>query len=339
MSSENDHNVYVLGAGFSADANMPLMSGGSFFARMQSCLTWLEQQHRMQEAKSVQKVIKFSQRAKSAAYWIKLEFGNIEELFSLSSASSIGLDPKDVRRAIAATLDYSSEERKEKGNYYSYVGSLLGMPSNFNLPCGRNTFITFNYDTVLENALHDRMVSFSYGFKKNSVTYDSTFVRKGVKREVDVLKLHGSVNWLVDGDALRVFGSYSDVRRSGGVPELIPPTWKKVGSSQLDSVWEQAVRSLTSANRLIVIGFSMPPTDMHFKYLLAAGFQENTALTKVIFLDPDAQKIEAKGKELFQDKDIQSGKVSFKKTTLGELADSEEILKEIGRPKLGRIFL
>jgi len=35
-----------------------------------------------------------------------------------------------------------------------------------------------------------------------------------------------------------------------------------------------------------VLGFSMPPTDTHFRYLLTAGLQENISLRKFFFVNP-----------------------------------------------------
>jgi hypothetical protein len=46
------------------------------------------------------------------------------------------------------------------------------------------------------------------------------------------------------------------------------------------------VRALRLATRVVIIGFSMPRTDMHFKYLLAAGLKENISLRKIVVIDP-----------------------------------------------------
>lgn len=36
-----------------------------------------------------------------------------------------------------------------------------------------------------------------------------------------------------------------------------------------------------------MIGFSIPPTDTHFKYLLSAGLRDNISLRQVLFINPD----------------------------------------------------
>src|SRR5262245_37484777 len=89
---ENDHNVYILGAGFSKDAGLPLVS--DFLRRMRDSHPWLLQSRA--EAKAVESVLGFRLRAASAAYWVTLDLENIEELFSLASISDEALS-KDIR--------------------------------------------------------------------------------------------------------------------------------------------------------------------------------------------------------------------------------------------------
>jgi len=49
------------------------------------------------------------------------------------------------------------------------------------------------------------------------------------------------------------------------------------------------VEALTNATRIVIIGFSIPPTDIHFKYLLAAGLQENISLRKIYCFNPEPE--------------------------------------------------
>src|SRR5258708_40256032 len=98
---ELDHNVYILGAGFSRDAGLPLVN--DFLGRMGDCLDSDSLEPRGREA--IQKVFEFRLKAAAAAYRAKLNVENIEELFSLASALEGGNDSDYIPRAIAATLD------------------------------------------------------------------------------------------------------------------------------------------------------------------------------------------------------------------------------------------
>lgn len=104
-----------------------------------------------------------------------------------------------------------------------------------------------------------------------------------------IYKLHGSVNWgapkTVD-DKIQIHGDYDAVGEAGERALLIPPTWRKVLAGHVTDVWNKALESLNTATRIVIIGFSMPPTDTHFKYLLAAGLQRNISLRKLFFVNP-----------------------------------------------------
>jgi hypothetical protein len=327
-----NHNVYILGAGFSRDAGLPLMS--DFLTRMRDSTDWLSQQPgRERELRAVEEVFKFRLAAAGTAYRVKVDVENIEELFSLASAT--GQDPlaRDVSTAIAATLDYARHDAEEEwlsvkadregfeppphwreiehdwGDgkprhecplYEAYAGLLSGSLCRADETM-RNTVITFNYDTVLEDSLASLGVPFHYGFDAASVKYDKTAMCSRGMPPVDampVLKLHGSVNWVEPGAAgkkVTVYGGYEDTAAQGRRVLLVPPTWRKVYGDSLAGVWDAAVTALSEATRIAVVGFSMPPTDMHFKYLLAAGLRDNVSLRKFLFINPSKDQEQMRG--------------------------------------------
>jgi hypothetical protein len=364
----NNHNVYILGAGFSHDAGLPLIS--DFLVRMRDSHEWLENQVRNSEAVAIDKVLDFRLNAASAAYWVNLDLENIEELFSLASASTTGIS-KPIRLAIAATLDHARktgsslksrmdvrssaglfDASKDKypnwlsrtsepidpngkgayyvGTYALHAARLLGMLKD-GKPQGENTFITFNYDTILEDALHELRIPMTYGSK-----LDERFSAS----KIPVFKLHGSVNWArPKGNAsrIKVFKDYDELVTLDHVPELVPPTWKKIFKNEMESIWGEAIKKLKTATRIIIIGFSMPPTDMHFKYLLAAGLRENISLRQVLFVNPDP-KLEPRVKELLREAYIDSGRIAFVKGGFSQFTSlsANQTIGGIGLSQLGR---
>ncbi len=87
--AHNDHNVYILGAGFAADAGLPLIY--DFMERMRDAAAWLaEQGGRDTEVNAIEEVLVFRHRAAGAAYRTPLDVENVEELFSLASARGSG---------------------------------------------------------------------------------------------------------------------------------------------------------------------------------------------------------------------------------------------------------
>ena len=318
----NNHNVYILGAGFSAERGLPTIK--DFMLAMRDASEWLESEGRYIEAKAISEVLKFRLDAASAAYRIKLDLENIEELFSLASAKSI-THAKYIQLAIAATLDYKLKILKEPTVHFSaqvgneeipvhwthdapneagyaqfscpaYEFYLKAMLGDRSIPCrNRNTFITFNYDLLLENALRNLSIPYTYGINTQESSLDNN---------IEVLKLHGSINWARKSNSNKsytIFNSYNELLEAGQTPQLLPPTWRKLFSGPLLQVWDRSLRSLEQATRIIVIGFSIPPTDHHFKYLIAAGLQNNILLREIVFVDPEISHIEERAKNLFSD--------------------------------------
>lgn len=338
MDLKNDHNVYILGAGFSKEAGLPLIN--EFLVRMRDSHEWLCSQGRAAEAQAVEKVLEFRLKAASAAYYVHLDLENIEELFSLASASAGEMDAA-IRVAISATIDFvrktcppeqchlfvtnsGTENRlflppdsslghpprqpswaKRAGpfnphnpnrlgpfvitRYGFHVARLLGMFLNGS-PQGENAFITFNYDTVLEDALGDLNLGFQYGFGEGYKNPESDPTRLAIP----LFKLHGSVNWGINGSSmknmpkeLKIYPDSAALLEDGAQPALVPPTWKKIFAGPLGGVWDAAIKTISTATRIIIIGFSIPPTDMHFQYLMAAGLQNNISLRQITFVNPN----------------------------------------------------
>lgn len=320
----NNHNVYILGAGFSVDRGLPTIK--NFMIVMRDAHEWLESQNRTLEANAIKAVLDFRLDAASAAYRIKLDLENIEELFSLASASSRTLT-RQIRIAIAATLDYKIQTAKEPNvgfqisknhltlpnswkitdntdfvplsgidvrcpAYEFYLQTLLGTWSSKS-QIDTNTIISFNYDLIVEEALKKLSIPYRYGIDPKEPS----------SQNVELLKLHGSINWglRARSTSYEVYNTYSDLLNSGQSPQIVPPTWRKIFTGQLRQVWDNSLNALEKATRIIVIGFSMPETDSHFKYLMAAGLQKNISLREILFVNPDKETVASRARILFGD--------------------------------------
>jgi SIR2-like domain len=338
----NAHNVYVLGAGFSAPRGFPVIS--NFMFALRDAHEWLSAQNRNWEAAAIERVLLFRREATPAAYRVDLDLEDIEVLFSLASVTGDAYST-DIRIAIAATLEYrrvttpaprstfrtsppkshpqnarqwtSTYTVDDSGNaamdtYDFLVNALLGRFANLDME-GRNTFVTLNYDTLVEESLSALGVPFSYGFqarhesRNGSDPIGSAAADPGVL----VLKLHGSTNWFLSdtrGDSqrppeLEVIDSYDTLRARQIAPALVPPTWRKSISGQLQLVWDHALRELSEATRVIILGFSIPQTDLHFKYLLASALRENVSLREIVFVNISAEQLRPRLVSLFGDLD------------------------------------
>lgn len=318
-----NHNVYVLGAGFSKNAGLPVLK--DFLNEMRSSVNWLKKEERP-ELTATRDVLLFRKSAASAALRVNMNVENIEDLFSLAAASGEESNANNVSNAIAATIEYCRQRAMRPQTLNVTVTSNTPVPSSWNktnegdetkqrytaelydLYAGflsgdlcedsqymKNTVISFNYDTLLEDSLLNIGVPVDYGFGRVNVAYDESWTEmQGVKKKLTVLKIHGSVNWFINdrelGD-LTVYRSYNDGYSKDGDPYyrviIVPPTWRKDFSGPLIDVWRRAIMALRTATRIIFLGFSFPDTDSHIKYLLAAGLQENISLRNIYCANPD----------------------------------------------------
>jgi hypothetical protein len=123
---------------------------------------------------------------------------------------------------------------------------------------------------------------------------------------------------------------------------LVPPTWKKVFGTYLEWIWDAAVHRLNSATRIIIIGFSIPPADMHFKYLIAAGLQKNASLRQILFVNPATKEdLEPRVRRHLREAYIDSKLIDFKTMTLDEFmrntASPVNNFERIARPGEDRV--
>ncbi len=272
-----------------------------------------------------------------------------------------------------------------KGEWYGcppyefYVGVMC---SYFNKggPDRRDTIITFNYDLLIEESCRNLGIPIGYGFRVTRDKSAESIVTPTNDAKVQVLKLHGSVNWVNFSEHLfspeekarrrgrlllsgqeddwerdtgwpgpRVFGDYSEVRNKGFSPLLLPPTWRKdMGTDpytriDFSSVWDAAVSALRTATNVIILGYSVPPTDQHFKYLLAAGLQDNISLRKVFIVNPGLAAEETKKQleqrlfGLFRRELFDQGIIELVPTDIREfLAGPRNMGEESYRVRIGR---
>lgn len=174
--------------------------------------------------------------------------------------------------------------------------------------------ITFNYDVAVDFALYRAGLGPRYivaGEQSNP------------NNLVDLMKLHGSLNWatevetnrinVLDPDAyLRVY-SVRGFEEQGNTtlpigtqlaeyfskhaqpaskvypaPVIVPPTWNKSDYHQaLSDVWKQAADHLAEAESIFVIGYSLPETDSFFRHLFALGSVGESTLRRFVVFNPD----------------------------------------------------
>lgn len=185
------------------------------------------------------------------------------------------------------------------------------------------TVITFNYDCFVELAwkLHAAPKGRSwidlYPVPVEMVARRAHMVFGSAKPSTGLrlLKLHGSLNWRYSGpdstpgDIVYDVGVKGDEWTPAGVgpawpdadqlaadrePMIVPPAALKspyYGNRTLRALWRLAGQALSEAEELVIIGFSLPPSDTLVSSMLATTLPEDSFLTPVNRSGDVAQRI------------------------------------------------
>lgn len=159
----------------------------------------------------------------------------------------------------------------------------------------RITFISLNYDILIDNALtaaHPN-VDLDYGIDFTNFNIPSGWCRPRANESVGLYKVHGSLNWLYcpvckgmhltpkEKGVLTLISKdrsvkcYSCGGHYGHV--LIPPTFFKVMTNPyLVQIWEKTEYALRQCDQVIFCGYSLPDADMHIKYVLKRAQMNRT---------------------------------------------------------------
>lgn len=193
-----------------------------------------------------------------------------------------------------------------------------------------DTVISFNYDCLMDAALRRRSgkswnAKEGYGVPISSgaeAWHDHSGRGRIAASSIKLLKVHGSLNWKRDGAtdlALRE-DPYEGGTRSKN--EIVPPVWNKRVSidAVLSQIWKTARDSLRTGPVLVVVGYSVPETDLLSQVLLRVATSERGKnLTHLVSVnpDPDARR---KMRSVLQ-------KALTEKTTLIEVRDWSQFVK------------
>lgn len=210
-----------------------------------------------------------------------------------SVAPGFNVDQLEARRtrllvALSAVLEESSDVAKNESiareHPCSYHAALVDVLEP------RDTIISFNYDCVMDHALRtggDGKWSAKYGYafpNANRVSgfpaWNATNPPQAHNQSVNLLKLHGSINWFPFPDdnkkPLRL--RERPYKQAGEkLYEIVPPEYSKtVGSRPVfRALLSNAELALRRAEVIAFVGFSFTPTDLDVEALFRLALAGN----------------------------------------------------------------
>lgn len=352
--------VFIFGAGASALAGAPLMSG--FLDRAHDLLRM--QTHGVVEAKEeFEDVFNAIAELKGIHSKSYLDLNNIEIVFGaiemglllrrLGKRTEESLEKlrNSLITLIYKTLEYSIPFRIEQRNiippdpYSQFMQMLRKLESNISHQDPHKfTFITFNYDLCLDMAL--RWAGRSFDYCLDNKNKDASCL---------LLKLHGSINWGQSHDKQIIPYSVHEVKAENyfdsepyinlgstlnekeynghsliGPPVIVPPTWNKNSyHGQLTNVWSRAAREFAQAENFFIIGYSLPETDSFFRYLYALGSDSDVRLRNFVIINSDTSgDVESRFRQLIG-KGIEDRFQYIPKTFENSMRDIQQTLKKL----------
>lgn len=191
--------------------------------------------------------------------------------------------------------------------------------------------ISFNYDSLLEICLFRlRKWSFKngYGFPINLV--EPTPEREVVPQQdfqIKILKLHGSVGWYKYEDNNCIFLLYSsflqffnplykdkkepDFSPEKEMPAIIEPSFiKLIDIPEINEIWKQAAQAIAEADKIYIIGYSLPEADIGSRILLNSSISSNNRSNYITIIDKNRDTIN-RYKELIGEKVKRTEPLSF----------------------------
>lgn len=168
-----------------------------------------------------------------------------------------------------------------------------------------NCFISFNYDLFLDKAvsINNHSILGDYNLEFVSVEHFASYKRiqngKRTEKDVDILKLHGSINWarcpVCNEIYLEYFSRYRSIfektcKRCGKrlIPILVPPTLRKqIEEYGIGCLWDRAEEILSMADNIIIIGYSFPDVDTEAKWLFKRSLVKGGKKPTLTLVEPN----------------------------------------------------
>jgi hypothetical protein len=177
---------------------------------------------------------------------------------------------RNLRYSNRVTRPYPCEAHRE------FWSTIFGLTKDVSV-------ITTNYDIMVERVLRHRLMQrppslgcFYGGLPRPQRLTGVTepFSRWSPDRDIEmsgtvpVFKLHGSLNWTLNGDTIVAYQDMRPVFRHGGTAAIVAPVPEKSAPPWLANVWSGAAECLRRSDVWVICGYSLPLYDIEVCNLL-----------------------------------------------------------------------
>ena len=252
------------------------------------------------------------------------------EHFRLYSSENIQEIHKSLCKCIIYTIAYFNVVYVSENNpVKTFAQKLLECRLSSGAAINRISVVTMNWDAYLEKTLfslceehnnanarkkvYPDLCFYDYCYNAHDNRVVSTQVRAKGHRNIKILKLHGSINWLVCPRCGRVYVDYfqdiavnellnetfcrlchEEFHGNSSSPQMhdliITPTFlKDLNSLNIKNIWHNALIELSEASKVVFIGYSFPDADFEMRCLLKKALKPETKIDVVLHSTDDPQ--------------------------------------------------
>lgn len=303
-----DFTVIITGAGCSVDLGIPAM--GTFMQRMWEIYTGDSTKEIREVFDFVRRLRTVYHNSYVDLNNVESVYSAVEMFNHISNTELSHRMLETFQRMIcnvierSCKLDRTDRFREPTSRYRSLLEGI----GKDRLVSRRTVFLTTNYDVLLEAAITRLHLSYGEGSDCTVPRFYPYYGFEGIEvvpegyNPVNVYKLHGSINWYKSNEVLKAkslfdlfrapshstdysylrefedgfqFNFTKEFDRNHSKPAIVPPTFSKDSKmSEMREVWKMAAKALSCAKRVVVIGYSVPETDLMFRYLYAVATLE-----------------------------------------------------------------
>ena len=236
---------------------------------------------------------------------------------------------KSLVDAVGAVLEESADTTKSESNAF---GGCAHHDRLFEALEVRDSVVSFNYDCVADHSLRraasDRWnAAYGYAFGgsftvEHSDRWNGPNSPSGQNSSINMLKLHGSMNWFPfreDESVVRL--RQRTYNQNGSIQcEIVPPEQSKSidADPRYRKLWGHAELAIRKCEVAVLIGFSFTPTDLHVAALFRGALRENGQLKKLVIVNPSREHRQFVRK-IFQ-QPLRNGALVVQFDTLGDFA-------------------
>jgi len=230
-------------------------------------------------------------------------FTQLESMATMSRLAPVKgrtFSPSEIREkrdrlmsALAAVLEESTDVSRKASAVCEHHAAIINRLQR------QDTIISFNYDCVMDHALRRTArgkwsAQYGYCFPSPSrlegyENWNADDPPRGANQSINLLKLHGSLNWQLPSGETAATDSIRLKQRlyeQNGTPRftIIPPEFVKTidQDPNFEALWRNAERAIRGAEVIALVGFSFTPTDLHVESLFRIALAKSNLKTLII---------------------------------------------------------